>query len=855
MNRRYLGLGLVLLLTQGCGDSTSSPVPSRLVVSPSPTHMVALGETLQYSARLEDKNGKEITGVMFTWSTSNPQIASISASGLVTGLKAGSVLIRAVAEGIIGNATLTIDPVPDQLMKIAGDQQVGALRQVLPEQPTVEVQDANGNPVEGLYVTFSVVAGGGTATPWQAQTGSDGRASTVWRLGCSNDNPQRLDAKIGGKTVSFTADVDLTALAICKDSVPKGWETHPYSTAMEAAGGDQSTLNWSVLGGVLPPGLTLQPGGQLSGTPILAGSFSFEAQVQDGQGALASSQYDLLICDAPILLAPGETRVFSPPGPGGCGFFLPAGADGDRYRFGVVYTRSAPDSLDVPVVTVAMAKELGGLVSSEPFFSSPAGGAKTPALGPRIAPQASAALQDAMRLSASNQAFQYRLRMAERELIRSLGPNARPLPDQRGLTRSSGPALASPDKVSFTNATDNFASCEVEETVRAVKVKENDIMVIYQDSIQRASDALSDTDAQSMLDHYAAYGPQVIDAYFGGVSDINADGKVVVFVTPAVADGTVAFVWSGDFFPKTAQPGWGPCAASNQMEMMRFSLPVIKRMAEGDYQALGTVIHETKHISSLYKSIIRSLYHADDYQPSWVEEGTAEIAEEVASRIAWAGAGGPAVGAIATASDVTGFTRENYSVILVNAGTTGYLSSQPNGVVVTPTGAGERHSVYGSGWHFHRWLGDAYGNAALPLGDSTLFRTLNDSLSAAGVEGILAVTGAGSWADLLEEYLAAIMFNGTGAPQGPRAFTSYDFPSLTGIFSVPNPPGDYPWPVNVFSEERSAPFATASSSGPIGPSGVRIFDLTSNGTGLGLDVTVMAGGAFSPFRIVLVRVE
>ncbi len=796
-----------------------------------------------------------ITGPVFTWSTSDAAVATISSSGLATGMRAGGVSVRASAEGLTGSATLNIDPVPDQVLKISGDNQVGALRQVLPAQPTVEVQDANGYPVEGLTVTFSVVAGGGTATPWQVQVGPDGRASTVWRLGCSNDNPQRLDANIGGLTVSFTATADLAALAICKDSVPSGRETHSYSTAMEAAGGDQGTLTWSVIAGALPPGLTLQPGGQLSGTPTLAGSFPFEAQVQDGQGALASSQYDLLICDAPILLASGESRVFSPSGQDGCGFFLPAGTDGDHYRFGLVYTRSAPDPADVPMVTVAMAKEIGGLVSSQPFFRAPAGGAETPALGTRIAPQASAALQEAMRLRASNQAFQYRLRTAERELIRGLGPNARPLPDQRSLARSSGPALASPDKETFTNGANNFTSCSVEETVRAIKVKENDVMVIYQDSIQRASDPLSDTFAQSMLDYYAAYGPQVIDAYFGGVSDVNADGKIVVFVTPVVADGVVAFVWSADFFPKDDELRdgklWAGCAASNAMEMMRFSLSVIKGMSGGNFQALGTLVHEAKHISSLYKSIFR-----DDYHPAWVEEGTAEIAEETASRIAWAGAGGPAVGAMADSSHVNAFSQENYSVILVNAGTTGYLSSQPNGVVVTPIGAGERHSVYGSGWHFHRWLGDAYGGAATPLGDASLFRALNDPLTPAGVQGIIEVIGAGSWTDLLEEYLTAVMLNGTDAPQGLRPFTSYDFPAMNTTFNYTGKPsGDYPWPVNLFGGGTTAPFASASNTGPIGPSGVRIFDLTSNGTGVGLEVNVTAGGAISPFRIVLVRVE
>jgi len=856
MKKRYLGISLLLLATQACGDSTSTPEPSRIIVSPPSSSLDALGQTVQYSARIEDKKGKEISGVSTSWSTSDPTIASITGSGLLTGLKAGSVSVRATAEGLTGSASLKVDPVPSQMTKVAGDLQFGTLRQVLLEKPTVEVLDANGNPVSGKFVTFSVMAGEGTATPFQAQTGTDGRASTTWQLGCSNENPQRLDATVGTLTVSFTATVDLEALAICDDSVPDGRETQSYSATLEAAGGEQGTLSWGVVGGDFPPGLELDPSGLISGIPTLAGDYTFDARVQDGLGASAFATYTLQVCEAPLLLDAGESLALSISGADGCGFFLPAGADGDRYRFAVLYSRTDEDNPgDVATVTVEMKREVGGLPSSETLLSTSFSPSDQPFAGPRIGSEMAPALRESMEVARATEELHHRIRRAEQELMRGLGPGARPLPDTRALTRSSGPALASPDKMSFTNS-ESFTSCTVSESRRAIKVKENDLMVIYQDSIQRASDPLTDANAQAMLDFYAANGPQVIDGYFGGVSDINGDGKVVVFVSPVVESGTAAFVWSGDFFPKTSQPGWQGCAASNQMELMRFNHSVIKGIAQGNYQALGTAVHEVKHISSLYKSLMRSSYFLDYYQPGWVEEGTAEIAKEMASRIAWAAKGGPAVGTMAKGSDVTAFTPENYGIILVHAGTTGYLSSQPNGIVVTPTGAGQDHSIYGSGWHFHRWLGDAYGNASQPLGDTAFFRALNDSLTAVGVDGVLTVTEAASWTRLLEEYAAAVMLNGTVAPQGARTFTSYDFVTMNKTFTYNGKPsGDYPWAVNRTQANPSAPFATATLSGPVGPSGIRIYDLTSNGTGLGLDVKVTGGVPADPFRIVVVRVQ
>ncbi|MBT8396570.1 MAG: Ig domain-containing protein, partial [Gemmatimonadetes bacterium] len=789
---------------------------------------------------------------------SDAQTASVTASGLATGLKAGSSFVRASSEGITGGATLNIDPIPDDLEKVSGDQQMGTLRQILPEPITVEARDANGNPIVGKVVTFGVVVGGGSVSPVQAQTGADGRASTTWQLGCSNDNPQLLQAGIGNLTASFEASVDLTALAICQASVPGGRETLPYSADLVAAGGDQASLGWSVVGGALPPGLNLQGSGELTGTPNLRGDYQFTAQVDDALGASASAQFDLKVCGGPVTLAPGQAQVFSPDGPDGCGFFLPSGDNGDRYRFGVVYTESEADSSDVPSVQVKMSREAGGAVV--PPLGPPGISSAAAAFRAGASPRRTFALKEDLGRAESRARFHRELRRAEQELIRSLGPNARPLPDTRGPNRVSGPLRASPAKRSFVNPAsfDSQGGCTVGETVRAVLIKENDHVAIYQDSVQWASDRMSDDHAQKMLDFYAAGGKQVIDTYFGGVTDVNGDQRVVVFVSPVVGEELVAFVWSLDFFPKVDEirdgVSWEGCAASNAMEMMRFNHDIIKRIATGGFQALGAAVHEAKHISSVYKSLFRG-----DFQPLWVEEGTAEIAEETAARIAWAGAGGPAVGAMVDGDDLADWTEENYAAVSVNASTVRYLSSQPNGVVVTPLGAAPGHSVYGSGWHFHRWLGDAYGNASTAGADAPFFQVLNDSVTAAGAQGVLAVTGAPSWADLLQEYLTAVMLNGTGAPQGPKAITSYEFTTTTEIFSNPNPAGSYPWAVNAIvgagDLSGPAPFLADNDGGPLGPSGFRIYDLRSDGTGLGLAVVVTAGPASSPFRIVLVRVE
>jgi hypothetical protein len=72
----------------------------------------------------------------------------------------------------------------------------------------------------------------------------------------------------------------------------------PYSTTLQAAGG-KAPLVWTLAAGsALPPGLTLSPGGVISGTPTGSGNFSFTAKVSDstpGTPQTASQTFGLAV--------------------------------------------------------------------------------------------------------------------------------------------------------------------------------------------------------------------------------------------------------------------------------------------------------------------------------------------------------------------------------------------------------------------------------------------------------------------------------------------------------------------------------------------------------------------------------
>ncbi len=66
---------------------TSVPV-ATVTVTPNPASVVA-GGTVQLTATTKDANGNVVTGRVITWASSNTSLATVNASGLVTGVAAG----------------------------------------------------------------------------------------------------------------------------------------------------------------------------------------------------------------------------------------------------------------------------------------------------------------------------------------------------------------------------------------------------------------------------------------------------------------------------------------------------------------------------------------------------------------------------------------------------------------------------------------------------------------------------------------------------------------------------------------------------------------------------------------------
>src|SRR5213078_3738536 len=131
---------------------TISSVPvASVAVSPVAAGLT-VGATTQLTATPEDSSGTALTGRAVTWATSNAAVATVSASGLVTGGATGSATITATSEGQSGTSAITVTNVPVASVTVSpatASLTVGATTQL-----TATPKDANGTALSGRVVTW-----------------------------------------------------------------------------------------------------------------------------------------------------------------------------------------------------------------------------------------------------------------------------------------------------------------------------------------------------------------------------------------------------------------------------------------------------------------------------------------------------------------------------------------------------------------------------------------------------------------------------------------------------------------------------------------------------------------------------
>src|SRR5262249_23919682 len=103
--------------------ATAVPVAS-IRVTPAAVS-VAVGSTSQLSAATLDAPANPLSGPSVTWTSADPTKVTVSQTGLVTGIAAGTASVTAQSDGVTGQAAITVTAVSSSQCTAANSLKLG----------------------------------------------------------------------------------------------------------------------------------------------------------------------------------------------------------------------------------------------------------------------------------------------------------------------------------------------------------------------------------------------------------------------------------------------------------------------------------------------------------------------------------------------------------------------------------------------------------------------------------------------------------------------------------------------------------------------------------------------------------
>jgi len=192
-----------MLAMAGCGSgsvssSSSTPSLTSIALQPDPAS-VTVGSTVTLAATAQYSNGTSAALTDATWSSSAPTIATVSDSGVVTGLKGGTATITATSGSMSQSTSVTVKPVLQTL-------------NLTPVGPAVVIGGKQQFQVTGVFNDGSTQDFTSTATWSSSNTGRATIGSTGQATGVAI-GPATITASANGKSGTTVLNVVQKAYA------------------------------------------------------------------------------------------------------------------------------------------------------------------------------------------------------------------------------------------------------------------------------------------------------------------------------------------------------------------------------------------------------------------------------------------------------------------------------------------------------------------------------------------------------------------------------------------------------------------------------------------------------------------
>jgi len=153
-----VSLLLVLLVTMffsGCGGGSGNAgdpfvrsAVSKISVLPA-TSSIQIGSTEQLQAMAKDQDGNVVSGTTFAFSGSN-SVATVSGTGLVKGVSAGTATITISAGGMSASISITVVPVTPVVTQVSVSPSTASIHAGQTQSYTAVAYDQFNKPMSGV---------------------------------------------------------------------------------------------------------------------------------------------------------------------------------------------------------------------------------------------------------------------------------------------------------------------------------------------------------------------------------------------------------------------------------------------------------------------------------------------------------------------------------------------------------------------------------------------------------------------------------------------------------------------------------------------------------------------------------
>jgi hypothetical protein len=510
--------------------------------------------------------------------------------------------------------------------------QVGA---AVPNGVTVKVTDAGGRAMPGASVGFTVKIGNGTVVPRVSITDANGQGSASWTLGTVAGTNQVVATVSGvSNTVTFVATGEPGPIATLLISPATTRLAPGADTTRIVAKGLDSFGNQAIPAPTFvardPTLVSVDANGLVRALRRGAATYVVATAGSKTDSTLvivlATGQSACTGISTPLSLAVGQ--VVTDVGPSAiCVHGAAAGAEYalvPYYNAAVVSASTALEVLPQGVAPLALAATLPS-ASRLPRLT-------TSAPMPDYSFEAALRAQERRELPA---------RMAEARAWMATRRGA-----ARGALASLAPrALAVGDTLSLNANARDFCAAPGAGDVRLGRVAAITTKAIVVADTANPAGGFTDEEFRSIGVTFDTLVDPTDRAAFGDPTDIDGNGRVILFFTRAVneltAPGasatTLGFFYGRDVLPKAAMPPASatPCPGSNAAEMFYLLVPdpggVVNGKTFSKTQVVtftnGTVAHEYQHLINTSRRLY--VNSSPNLEEVWLDEGLAHVAEEL----------------------------------------------------------------------------------------------------------------------------------------------------------------------------------------------------------------------------------